>query len=48
MGAPAVQEFIDSLDEKTQKRVFFVLTMAKELGIIPKQYFKALVGTDGI
>ena len=48
MGKPAAEEFIDSLDEGAQKKIFFVLSLAKDCGLLPAQYFKKLKGTDGI
>ena len=48
MGKAIVEEFIDSLDGKMQKKVMFVLQLAEADGIIPVQYFKHLENSDGI
>ena len=48
MGKSATEEFIDSLDEKAQKKCLFVLGLAKDCGVLPAQYFKKLAGSDGI
>jgi hypothetical protein len=48
MGKSAVEEFIDALDDRTQRKVLFVLGLAKDCGILPGQYFKKLSGSDGI
>jgi phage-related protein len=48
MGKPVVEEFMDSLDEKARNKVFYVLKLARELGILPRTFFKRLEGTDGL
>jgi phage-related protein len=48
MGKSAVEEFIDSLDDVAQKKVLFVLALARDCGVLPSQYFKRLSGSDGI
>jgi phage-related protein len=47
-GKCPVEDFLDSLNSKIAKKVVWVLKIIKELNIVPKNYFKKLVGTDNI
>lgn len=48
LGDCPVEEFLDSLTGKQAKKVLWVLRLAEELERVPSQYFKKLVGPDGI
>ena len=43
-----VEEFLDSLGGKQAQKVLWVLQLIEELDVIPRQYFKKLVGSEGI
>ena len=45
-GKCPIQEFLDSLNAKTAKRVTWVLSLIEELERVPSQYFKKLEGTE--
>lgn len=47
-GKCFVQEFLDSLDDDTAKKITFVLKIIRELPVIPKTYFKNLTGIKDI
>lgn len=47
-GACPVEEFLDSLGGKQAQKVLWVLRLIEELPTVPQQYFKRLVGTDGL
>jgi phage-related protein len=47
-GACPVEEFLDSLSGKQAQKVLWVLQLIEELPAIPKQYFKSLIGTNGL
>jgi phage-related protein len=47
-GRCPVEEFLDSLTGKQAQKVAWVLQLIEELPVVPKQYFKRLLGTDGI
>lgn len=47
-GAEPVKAFLDSLASKQAQKVVWVLNLIESLPLIPKQYFKKLVGTDDI
>lgn len=47
-GHIPVEEFLDSLTGKQAQKVTWVLQLIEELDIIPKQYFKKLIGTNDI
>jgi len=47
-GKQPVQQFLDQLDEKQVSKVLWVLKFLKEHAMVPKQYFKKLVNTDGL
>jgi phage-related protein len=47
-GKIPVQLFLDSLNEREFKKVFWVLRLITEFAIIPANYFKKLPNTDDI
>lgn len=47
-GNCPVEEFLDSLSGKQAQKVIWVLQLIEELEVIPTQYFKKLVNTDGL
>lgn len=47
-GDCPVEEFLESLTDKQQQKIAWVLKVIRELPFIPKQYFKKLAGTFDI
>jgi phage-related protein len=47
-GNSPVKEFLDSLTGKQAQKVLWVLQLIEELDVIPRQYFKKLVDSEGI
>ncbi len=47
-GNSPVKEFLDSLSGKQAQKVLWVLQLVEEMDIVPRQYFKKLVGSEGI
>ena len=47
-GNSPVEEFLDSLTGKQAQKVLWVLQLIEELEVIPRQYFKKLVDSEGI
>ena len=47
-GDCPVEGFLDSLSGKQADKITWVLSIVEDLQIVPKQYFKKLVGTDDI
>jgi phage-related protein len=47
-GRSPITEFLDGLDSKQAQKVVWVLKLVEELDIVPTQYFKKLVNSDGI
>jgi phage-related protein len=47
-GNSPVEEFLDSLTGKQAQKVLWVLQLIEELDVIPRQYFKKLVDSEGI
>jgi phage-related protein len=45
-GGCPVEEFLDGLGPKQAQKVAWVLKLAKELPLVPRQYLKKLEGTD--
>jgi phage-related protein len=43
-----VEAFLDSLTGKQAQKVLWVLQLIEELDMIPRQYFKKLVDSEGI
>lgn len=43
-----VEEFLDSLSDKHAQKVAWVLRLVERFDMIPKQYFKKLVGTEDL
>ena len=41
-------DFYKKLDEKTKKKITYVLDLVRVLDMIPEQYFKHLEGTDAL
>ena len=44
----SVEKFLDSLTGKQAQKVLWVLQLIEELEVIPRQYFKKLVDSEGI
>ena len=47
-GNSPVEEFLDSLTGKQAQKVLWVLQLVEELEVVPHQYFKKLVDSEGI
>jgi len=47
-GKSPVEEFLDSLTSKQAQKVLWILQLIEELDVIPRQYFKKLVDSEGI
>ena len=47
-GDCPLEDFLKSLPSKQRQKVSWVLAVVEDLQIVPGQYFKKLVGTDGI
>jgi phage-related protein len=47
-GKYPVKDFLDSLTGKQAQKITWVLQLFEETSIVPKHYFKKLVGTDNI
>jgi phage-related protein len=47
-GRCPVEEFLDALTGKQAQKVIWVLRLIEEVDAVPAQYFKKLVGTDGL
>ena len=47
-GVSPVEEFLDSLTGKQAQKVLWVLQLVEELEVIPRQYFKKLIDSEGI
>ncbi len=47
-GECPIEEFLDSLASQQALKVAWVLQLIEELDVVPVQYFKKLVSTDGI
>jgi phage-related protein len=47
-GASPVEEFLDSLTGKQAQKVLWVLRLIEEMDVVPRQYFKKLVDSEGI
>lgn len=47
-GDCPVEDFLKSLPSKQRRKVSWVLDVVEDLQIVPGQYFKKLVDTDGI
>lgn len=47
-GECPVEKFLDDLGPKQAQKVAWVLRAVKELGMVPRQYFKKLDGTNDI
>ena len=47
-GECPIEEFLDSLASQQALKVAWVLQLIEELDVVPVQYFKKLVNTDGV
>lgn len=47
-GNSPIEEFLDSLTGKQAQKVLWVLRLIEELDVVPRQYFKKLVDSEGI
>ena len=47
-GNSPIEEFLDSLTGKQAQKVLWVLQLVEELDVVPRQYFKKLVDSEGI
>ena len=47
-GQSQIEEFLDSLTGKQAQKVLWVLEVIEELEVVPRQYFKKLVDSEGI
>ena len=45
-GSCEVENYLDSLPAKDAQKILWVLKIIEEMDIVPKQYFKKLVGTE--
>ena len=47
-GACPVEEFLDSLSGKQAQKVAWVMQLIEDMEVVPGQYFRKLVNTDGL
>lgn len=47
-GSSPIEEFLDSLSGRQAQKILWVLQLVEELKVIPRQYFKKLVGREDI
>jgi len=47
-GNSPVEEFLDSLTGKQAQKVLWVLRLMEELDVVPRQYFKKLIDSEGL
>ena len=47
-GISPVEEFLDSLTGKQAQKVLWVLRLVEELDVVPRQYFKKLIDSEGL
>lgn len=47
-GQKPIEDFLDSLSAKEVQKIVWVLKIVRDQAIVPKEYFKKLIGTDGI
>ena len=47
-GKSPIEEFLDSLSAKQAQKVLWVLQLMEELDVVPRQYFKKLIGTEDL
>jgi phage-related protein len=47
-GRCPVEEFLDSLPSKVAQKVLWVVQLVRELDVVPGQYLRKLVDTDGL
>lgn len=47
-GRSPIEEFLDGLSSKQAQKVVWVLRLVEELPVVPVQYLKKLVGSEGI
>jgi len=47
-GQCPIKEFLTSLPDKERQKVAWVLTLIRDVQMVPKEYFKKLQNTDGI
>lgn len=47
-GKCPVEEFFNSLTNKQFEKIAFVLDLIEQINIVPRKYFKKLLGTDDI
>ena len=47
-GVGPIETFLDSLTGKQAQKVLWVLQLIEELDVVPRQYFKKLVDSEGI
>jgi phage-related protein len=43
-----VEEFLDSLPDQHAKKIAWVFRLVERMDIVPRQYFKKLVGTEDL
>lgn len=47
-GVCPVEQFLDSLSSQQVQKVLWVLRLIEELEMVPAQYLKKLIGTEGL
>ena len=47
-GQRPVEEFLDSLTDQQARKVTWVMRLVEQLQLVPRQYFKKLLGTERI
>lgn len=47
-GDCPIKDFLDSLTGKRANKITWVLSLVEDLQLVPKPYFKKLVGTDDL
>ncbi len=43
-----ITNFLDSLSDKQAEKVFFVLDLIESIDVVPRKFFKKMVGTDDL
>jgi len=43
-----IEDFLDSLTGKQAQKILWVLRLIEEMEVVPRQYFKKLVNSEGI
>lgn len=47
-GRKPVEDFLDSLPSKQAQKVTWVMSLVEDLTVVPKRFFKKMIGTEDI